>query len=221
MDAVSDRRTEMGHASPAVEQIALMIEELPTLLGRFLVGFNELTRIAQAPNMPNHVIWTLGHLSLYHHRSVERILRLEPGPLPEGDFVTADGRAGDAWRFDTESVCFSSTPIADSAIYPTLERGIEIHTAACGRLAASVREVGDELFMHRWSGGPPVRGSPQPSSRCASSITLARTRGRSSISNAPAACPASSTEDGRRDFFRRGRLRKGGPDKALRKATAI
>ncbi|MEZ6241580.1 MAG: DinB family protein [Phycisphaerales bacterium] len=149
MDAVSDRRTEMGHASPAVEQIALMIEELPTLLGRFLVGFNELTRIAQAPNMPNHVIWTLGHLSLYHHRSVERILRLEPGPLPEGDFVTADGRAGDAWRFDTESVCFSSTPIADSAIYPTLERGIEIHTAACGRLAASVREVGDELFVRQ------------------------------------------------------------------------
>ena len=54
-----------------------------TLFERFLVGFDEANRTKQAPAMPNHAAWTLGHLALTAHRCVDRVLgRDEPGALP-------------------------------------------------------------------------------------------------------------------------------------------
>lgn len=59
-------------------------------------------------------------------------------PLPAADFIEKSAR-GDATRFGTESVAFGSTPIADAAAYPSLERCTAVFDAACGRLCAAVR----------------------------------------------------------------------------------
>lgn len=136
----------MPHPNPAIEQIARALEDQPALLARFLPGFDDASRVAQAPHLPNHVIRTLGHLALYLHRAAERVQGLDPGPLPETDFISRDGRAGDPRRFDTESVCFGSTPVPEPSIYPTLARGEHILAAAAARIAAAVRDTGDELF---------------------------------------------------------------------------
>lgn len=129
----------MTNPNPVIEQLALAVEDLPTLIERFLPGFDDSNRAAQAPGLPNHVIWSLGHLSLYHHRAAEKLEDREPGPLPGPDFVVGDGAAGDASRFDTEGVCFASTPSPEASLYPTLARGLEIHAAAVARLAGAVR----------------------------------------------------------------------------------
>lgn len=129
--------------NPAIEQVARAIEDLPKLVDRFLPGFDESNRAAQAPGLPNHLVWSLGHLAMYHHRAAEQIAGLEPGTLPESDFVTGDGAAGDASRFDTESVCFASTPAPDARRYPSLSRGLEIHTASASSLAGAVRSLDD------------------------------------------------------------------------------
>ena len=103
------------------------------LLTRYLVGFTDSNRTAQAENLPNHVAWSLGHLALTMHRVIEKI---DGQPLPVTDFVK--GLAGDAQRFGDESVAFNSVPINDPTRYPTLARSIEIYEAACDRLATSV-----------------------------------------------------------------------------------
>ena len=64
-------------------------------------------------------------------------------PLPESDFIMGDGTNGDSLRFDTESVCFDSTPAPDPSNYPTLQRATEIYEAACDRFAEAVRNTGD------------------------------------------------------------------------------
>ncbi len=110
------------------------------LLIRYIAGFNEDNRTHQASNMPNHIIWTLGHCALTMNRVAER---LDGRPLPACDYVTGDGAGGDAERFDTESVCFDSTPRDEPEIYPSLERGEEVYAAACDRLAAAVRGAED------------------------------------------------------------------------------
>ncbi len=145
----------MSTANPAIEQIARAVDDLPSILGRFLPGFDDTNRAAQTPDLPNHVIWSLGHLALYHHRAAERIEGVaEPGPLPEDAWVTGDGTAGGASRFDTESVCFASTPSPDASMFPTLDRGITIHAAASARLAAAVRSLDDAGCQREIPWGP-------------------------------------------------------------------
>ncbi len=139
--------------SKGAEHIAGGIETLPEMIERYLVGFDDTNRAAQAPALPNHAIWTLGHLALYHHRAADRISGLTDfGPLPETDFVMGDAASGDSSRFDSESVCFASTVSPDAALFPTLARGVEIHRSAVARLCDTVRTVGDELFTRqvRW-----------------------------------------------------------------------
>ena len=41
------------------------------LLSRYLVGFNDQNRTTQAPGLPNHAAWCLGHLSLTMHRACD------------------------------------------------------------------------------------------------------------------------------------------------------
>lgn len=123
------------------ETLAQVIESTGPLMMRYLDGFTEESRARAAPGLPNHVIWTLGHLSLYLRRAGDRVAGREIGPLPSADFVSGDGRAGDAARFDSESVCFGSEPTDEAGLYPTLARGIEVFEAANGAMAATIRGV--------------------------------------------------------------------------------
>ena len=107
---------------------------------RFVNGFDDSTRTVQAENLPNHVAWCLGHCALTMNRAGERF---DGNSLPESDFVMGDGTKGERDRFDTETVCFDSTPQADPENYPTLERATVIFEAACDRFAQAVRNTSD------------------------------------------------------------------------------
>lgn len=133
------------------EVLAETVGNLPGLFGRFLSGFDDEHRTATAEHLPNHVMWCLGHVSLYLSRVTEQ---LGGGPLPETDFVTGDGTGGGAERFDTESIAFDSQPRTDPRCYPTLERGVAIFTHACQRLARALRGASDEQLQHKieWAG---------------------------------------------------------------------
>ncbi len=126
------------------ETLANAIESALPLLERFLPGFDDANRTRQAPGIPNHAAWTLGHLALYARRAADLIAgHDDPQPLPETDFVTADARGGDARRYDTESICYGSTPTDEPAIYPAWDRSVEIHAAAQTRLISAVRAADD------------------------------------------------------------------------------
>ncbi|MDY7109881.1 MAG: DinB family protein [Planctomycetota bacterium] len=122
------------------------------LLERFLDGFDDGNRTKQAENLPGHVAWILGHCALTMHRVAEDC---DGRPLPENDFVTGDGRAGGADRYDTESICFDSSPVGDPARYPSMARCRAIFEAACERLASTVRSASDEALekMVPWVAG--------------------------------------------------------------------
>lgn len=109
------------------------------LLKRYLAGFDDTNHTRQAPDLPNHVAWTLGHLSHTMHRVAEKI---DGAAIPEADFVTGTGR-GDAMHYDTEAVCFGSKPVADAAAYPGLARCVEIFQRAIDRLAGAARAADD------------------------------------------------------------------------------
>jgi hypothetical protein len=110
------------------------------LLVRFLDGFNEENRLQRAENLPNHLMWCLGHTALYLNRMAEQ---WDGQPLPEADFVSGDGTAGTAERFDSEAVAFGTDPSRPEGAYPTLTRGRAIYEAACDRLAAAARAASD------------------------------------------------------------------------------
>ncbi|MCE7974352.1 MAG: DinB family protein [Leptolyngbya sp. PLA1] len=111
------------------------------LVLRFLPGFDDSNATRQAPNLPNHAVWSLGHLALTMHRVAEK---LDGVPLPGDTF--APGPAGDARRFATESVSFNSEPADTPANYPPLARAVEIFEKACDRLAAAARHATDAVL---------------------------------------------------------------------------
>ena len=106
-------------------------------LTRFLPGFTEANATAQAEHLPNHVLWTLGHVSLYLHTAAAR---LDGRPTPESDFGPDAGRRS---RYVADSIGFGSRPSPDVDGYPTLARGVQIYEAACDRLASAVRRAND------------------------------------------------------------------------------
>lgn len=114
------------------------------LLGRYLVGFNDVTAVRQTPDLPNHVAWNLGHLALTMHRVAASIEGTGVG-LPEKDFVNGGGFAGskDKGYIDADAVGFGSKPEDRHDKYPTLARTTEIFNTACDRLAAAVRGCDD------------------------------------------------------------------------------
>jgi hypothetical protein len=125
------------------EMLGQSVELSRLLLARYFKGFDDSNHVKQAPGLPNHFAWTLGHLAMILHRTAERFEGLEPGPLPDADFVTGDGRAGDQRRYDTEAVAFASTPIADPKLYPNFKRCIEIFDNSIARLAQAIRSIDD------------------------------------------------------------------------------
>lgn len=136
----------------ARDMLAESIISSRDLLLRFLVGFDDDNRTKQARDLPGHVAWALGHCALTMHRVAEHC---DGRPLPESDFITGDGRAGGSQRFDTESICFDSTPVDETDRYPTMARCRAIFEAACDRLASTVREASDEALekMVPWVAG--------------------------------------------------------------------
>jgi hypothetical protein len=67
------------------DTIAEAILASRALFHRYLPGFDDSNHTRQAPCLPNHVAWCLGHCALTLHRGVERI---NHEPLPETDFHT-------------------------------------------------------------------------------------------------------------------------------------
>lgn len=115
------------------------------MLGRYLVGFNDVTAVRQTPDLPNHVAWTLGHLALTMHRVAATVEGSGMTALPAEDFVAGGGFAGsrDKGVIDADAVAFGSKPEDRHDRYPTLARCTEIFNGACDRLAAAVRGCDD------------------------------------------------------------------------------
>lgn len=114
-------------------------------MARYLAGFTDETRTRQAPNLPNHVAWSLGHCALTMHRVAEK---LDGRAMPDADFGTGPG------RFETEAVAFGSVPTGDAARYPSLARCTAIYDGACDRLAAAVRASADAKLLEKTPWGP-------------------------------------------------------------------
>lgn len=120
-------------------------------LTRFLTGFTDTNRTAQAPHLPNHVAWTLGHVAFYLYDAAGRI---DGRPMPEKDFGPDVGV--DNSRYALDAIGFGSMPANDPVRYPTLARGVAIFEAACDRLAAAAR-CADGATLDRktdWMGMP-------------------------------------------------------------------
>ncbi len=123
------------------EVLAESIARARRLLPMFLGGFNDDNRIAQAPNLPNHAAWTLGHSAWEFH---ELAAKLDGAPmLPDGDFIAGTTARGDTDRYAEADIESGSTPVADPARYPTLDRGVAIYERACDRLIQALRDADD------------------------------------------------------------------------------
>lgn len=123
------------------EALAGSIEESCALFARFLKGFDGTNATKQAPGVPNHAAWTLGHCALYAFRSEEKLRGVEPAVPPGGGWTEGDGTAGGPERFDTESVCYGSVPVDNPALYPSFARCVEIFERAHAGYAAYVRTM--------------------------------------------------------------------------------
>lgn len=114
------------------------------LLARFLKGFDDANRTRQAPGLPNHAAWCLGHLALTMHRVAEM---LDGQPLPADAIAPGAGesrdRKGAPAAFFAETISFRSTPTDDPSLYPALSRCIAVFEGACARLADAARAADD------------------------------------------------------------------------------
>lgn len=137
--------------------LAHALELSGPLMTRYLVGFTDENRTSQAPNLPNHAVWTLGHCAIAMHRLANRLG--ETDDFPESDFLRADAFAPEhpgesTGRFSTPSVIFGSTPIDRPSLYPRLARATEAFDAARARLVEFILgKYDDELERaYAWHG---------------------------------------------------------------------
>lgn len=122
------------------------------LVSRYLAGFDDTNHTRQAPGLPNHAAWNLGHLALTMHRVAEK---LDGKPAPESDFAAAGVPAGQqSGRFSVESVSFGSKPGEERSAYPTLARCLQIFESACDRIAAASRAATDDKLAEMTAWGP-------------------------------------------------------------------
>lgn len=122
-----------------------------TLTARYLAGFNDTNRTKQAPGLPNHLAWCLGHCAHTMQRMAEKF---DGTPISAQDFIAGAAR-GDAARFGTETVCFGSKPADDPSLYPALSRCVDIFNTGCDRFADAVLASGEEKLdeMAKWASG--------------------------------------------------------------------
>jgi hypothetical protein len=107
--------------------LADAIRSTDDVLSRFLEGFDETNAAAQTESLPNHALWTMGHLALTMHRAAERI---------------ADTSFTLAW--DPEPFALGSTPSGHRDDYPPFSEMIERYRRALALLCEAVAGVGDE-----------------------------------------------------------------------------
>ena len=141
----------MPESGTAVDSFTLgqVIRASGPLLTRFLDGLAGDQATTQAPGLPNHPVWTLGHCALTMHKLAGAI---DGNELPDEDFVQGDGRDGDTHRYDTESVCFGSVPMIDPSRYPSLARGRTIFDRGVERLATAAERASDLDVAIDWHG---------------------------------------------------------------------
>jgi hypothetical protein len=134
------------------QTLANAVLESRTLIARYFKGFDDSNHTKQAENLPNHFAWTLGHLALNLHRVAEK---LDGRPIPPSDFIQGDGTAGGQTKFDTESVSFGSTPVADPKRYPTYDRCVAIFDDAIERLVSAIRRTDESKLdnLVGWGSG--------------------------------------------------------------------
>ncbi|MEZ6234410.1 MAG: DinB family protein [Phycisphaerales bacterium] len=130
----------MAEQQTRQQVLAHVVRQTVPLTTRFLVGFDESSSTRQAPGLPNHVSWSLGHLALTLHRAAEKF---DGVPAPSEDFVVGALAAGDRTRFATESVAFGSTPVDEAAHFPPVDRARAIFERAAERLAGVVERAAD------------------------------------------------------------------------------
>ena len=141
-------------ANARAEVLAHNVMNSQALFERFLVGFDDTNRTKQAPSLPNHLAWTLGHLALTAQRGAHRVLgHDEPQPLPEDAFAV--GERGSATRFGIEGVAFGSTPVDDPKAYPTLDRALAVMHDAHQALADALMRADDAALDRQtpWGDG--------------------------------------------------------------------
>lgn len=117
-------------------------------LMRFLPGFDDSNRTTQAPHLPNHVAWHLGHCAMYMHVA-RRAMDLTP--LPSHDFCDGEPRTPN--QFDTETVCFGSVPVDDPERYPPLNRCVEVLRASGENLAGVFERAETDILSRTTSWG--------------------------------------------------------------------
>ncbi len=129
--------------SPCPTTLALAVRSSAPLLLRFLAGFDETNRTAQASGCPNHPVWILGHCAFTLARLADLIGGTTSAVSDDfddaQDSVGAGGDAvGDAARFRVSDVAKDSTPSRDPARYPSLARSCAIFNNAIETLARTI-----------------------------------------------------------------------------------
>lgn len=128
------------------ETLARALDLSAPLLTRYLAGFDDTNRTRQAPSLPNHAAWTMGHCAIAMLRLLNRVRGTNE--FPEADFLVGEAfdpaHPGEAsGRFSTASVVFGSSPIDKPSLYPRLERSIEVFDNARESLSTFVRGLDD------------------------------------------------------------------------------
>ena len=116
----------MSSPSPVSNALADGIVHSAELLRRYLPGFDDSNATRQAPNLPNHATWCMGHLAVTMHRIAERISQKD---LP--------------LDWDPEPFAFGSKPAADRVAYPTWSEINKRFDAAVRTLADVVRGLSE------------------------------------------------------------------------------
>ena len=121
---------------------AQAVREIAFLSGRYFAGFDDSNHTRQAPGLPNHFAWNLGHLAYILHRCAEKF---DGKPLPESEFIVGGEPTGggDARRFATKSVSMGSVPTASPKDYPGCARCVEIFNGAVERCASAFEGASD------------------------------------------------------------------------------
>ena len=129
--------------SSYADKLADAIASTEELLTRYLEGFGDDNATAQAPHLPNHAAWILGHLAMTMHRAAE-LISDETMPLD----------------WDPERYAFGSTPAAEREAYPPLATLIERYRDAMSKLVAAVRAAGDDRLQRpvTWGSSRPTAG---------------------------------------------------------------
>ncbi len=131
--------------------LAEMVQSCYNSFERFLEGFDEGNRTAQAPDLPNHAAWILGHVSLV----VEQVAcTLDGGEMNASHFIVGPDSGDPPERYDTESVSFGSQPVDDPSAYPALSQGKLTFETAMKRLERAIAELDDSRLGESYTLGP-------------------------------------------------------------------